>query len=85
MNRLLEIQSIFTPPGQLAALGMVHKFISCDCQLNAKQHSVLVLDLFTSTCSEVCKYMEQASCQNPVISDSDDSGNEEYAYKARKN
>ena len=71
-----EFQPVFTPPGQLEARNEVLNLVSCDCKTGCKM-AVCSCVKFTLACSEFCKCMGQASCQNPMkttIPDSDDSG-----------
>jgi len=76
-DKWIRTSTSFIPPGQLAAPDEVSVVVA---KLNAKQHTALALNS-TSTCSEFCKCMGQASCQKPMkqtIPESDDSDDEEY-------
>jgi len=74
-----ELRPVFTPPGQLAAPDEVLNLIRCGCKTGCKT-ALCSCVKFTLTCSEFCKCMGQATCQNPIKAatpDSDDCCDEE--------
>ena len=75
----LEHQPVVNPPVRLAAPDEVLNLISCSCKTGCKT-ALCSCVKFNLTCSEFCKCMGQAICQNhlkPATPDSDYSSDEE--------